>query len=330
MEAELVQRVGVPFTGIPAAGLHGVGIRTLPGNLVKLIKGYQHARHLLKEFQPDLLFFTGGYIGAPIALAGQNIPSLLFVPDIEPGLALKALGRWTDRIAVTTEETHKYFTHPERIVVTGYPTRPDLQAWDKDSARSHFGIKSNLPVVLIYGGSKGARSINQAALSILPKLLARAEVIHISGKLDWETVKQASQDFPQTISENYHSFDFLHAGEMGAAFASANLAVCRAGASTLGELPLFGLPAILVPYPYAWRYQKVNADYLAGNGAARILRDESLGTELLPAVLSLLDHPRDLEGMSQKMRALAKPAAAERIADLMVEMSSSKEGQYHA
>ena len=114
----------------------------------------------------------------------------------------------------------------------------------------------------------------------------------------------------------YHAYDYVH-DDMGALLAAANLAVCRSGASTLGELPLFGLPAVLVPYPYAWRYQKVNADYLVGRGGAEILLDNQLGEDLGPALERLLADPRRLEKMSKAMLRLGTPDAANQIANMI-------------
>jgi UDP-N-acetylglucosamine--N-acetylmuramyl-(pentapeptide) pyrophosphoryl-undecaprenol N-acetylglucosamine transferase len=146
-------------------------------------------------------------------------------------------------------------------------------------------------------------------------------VLHLSGELDGERARAERATLPPHLAVRYHPFPYLHE-EMGAAFASADLAVCRAGASTLGELPLFGLPAILVPYPYAWRYQKVNADYLALRGAAIVVEDERLGEVLLPTVESLLVSPTRLETMAAASRDLARPGAARAIADELERLAS--------
>ena len=151
------------------------------------------------------------------------------------------------------------------------------------------------------------------------------QVVHISGTLDWPAVQAdrealpgrlAAAGHPADLAERYRAYPYLHA-EMGAAFAAADLAVCRAGASTLGELPMFGLPAILVPYPHAWRYQVVNAQYLVRQGAAQLLRDQDLGTHLLPSVLQLVREPDRLRQMSRAMRSLSQPQAAHAIAGLL-------------
>ncbi len=116
MEAELVKKAGLPYTAIPAAGVHGVGLRALPGNILRLARGVLASRRILKEFQPEVLLFTGGYLAVPMALAGRHIPSLLYVPDIEPGLALKTLSRFASTIALTAEPSRTFFKHSKARV----------------------------------------------------------------------------------------------------------------------------------------------------------------------------------------------------------------------
>ena len=123
MEEALVTRNEVPYTSISAAGVHGDGLARLPINIWKLIKGFFASRKILKQFKPDLLFFTGGYIAFPMAVAAIGRPSLLFVPDIEPGLALKVLARFASRIALITDASSQYFSNPSKLTVTGYPVR---------------------------------------------------------------------------------------------------------------------------------------------------------------------------------------------------------------
>jgi UDP-N-acetylglucosamine--N-acetylmuramyl-(pentapeptide) pyrophosphoryl-undecaprenol N-acetylglucosamine transferase len=320
MEAELVKRAGIPYRTIPAAGVHGVDLRTLPGNLKQLARGTWASRRILREFRPDVLFFTGGYVAVPMALAGRRVPTLLYVPDIEPGLALKALSRFADRITVTAPDAKRYFN--KSVIVTGYPLRPDLSTWERYQARTALGLSSNKPTLLVFGGSKGARSLNRAVLAHLPELLEMAEVLHISGQLDWDEIEAAEAGLKSAQKRRYHTFPYLH--EMGKALAAADLVVSRAGASTLGEFPFFELPAILVPYPYAWRYQKVNASYLAQRGAAVILDDSRLQEELLDTIKVLLDNPGKRRSMQAAMRSLSKPEAARAIASQLVDLAGVK------
>lgn len=324
MEESLVKRAGVAFRSIPAAGIHGVGLRALPRNLLKLARGYLASRRILCEFHPHALFFTGGYLAGPMALAGRKIPTLLYVPDIEPALALKAVARFADRIAVTVSESKMYFPARARVVETGYPVRAELTKWERASARKVFGLRDDKPVLLVTGGSRGARSINRAVLANLPSLLESAQIIHVSGQLDWPAVEAAAAETSGAERRDYHAYPYLHE-EMGAALAASDLVVSRAGASSLGEYPLFGLPAALVPYPHAWRYQKVNADYLVRRGAAILMEDSRLKDELSARVRAILDDPAALERMRANMRALERPQAARQIALQLAALAEEKQ-----
>jgi UDP-N-acetylglucosamine--N-acetylmuramyl-(pentapeptide) pyrophosphoryl-undecaprenol N-acetylglucosamine transferase len=244
------------------------------------------------------------------------------VPDIEPGLALKVLARLADHIAVTAEESRAFLPARTPVTVTGYPVRSDMAGWDKQKALQVFGLSSDLPVLLVYGGSSGARSINRALLSVLPELLKEMQIIHLSGRLDWAEIESAREQLSghsreeADLTQRYRAFPYLHA-EMGAALVAADLVVSRAGASTLGEFPQAGLPAVLVPYPYAWRYQKVNADYLVQRGAAVIVADEDLPQRLAPVVRELMQNATRREQMRQAMYTLKRPEAAQSIAGLL-------------
>ncbi len=331
MEANLVKRLDIPFSTIPAAGVHGVGIHALPRNITRLLRGFFAARKQLISFKPDVLLFTGGYVAVPMALASRLLLNktkqpriVLYVPDIEPGLALKTLARFADNIAVTAEESSKYFPDKRKIKVTGYPTRPGLAEISREEARAKFDIKADDPVLLIYGGSLGARSINRALLPILAQLLPKMHVIHLSGNLDWGEVEAAQADLKRSLPQfagNYHAFPYLH-DEMNAALIAADLVVCRAGASTLGELPVAGLPAVLVPYPYAWHYQMVNAEYLAQRGAAIVLADDELPRQLLSIVTSFMDDKSRRMAMKEAMHQLAAKDAANAILEIINGMSN--------
>ncbi len=319
MEADLVKREGVRFEAIPAAGVHGVGLGSLPGNLWQLSGGFLSSRRILRKFRPEVVFFTGGYVAVPMAFAVRlagRIRSLLYVPDIEPGLALKTIAHFSDCVTMTVEDSGAFFPkHPSKVV-TGYPVRPGLNRWTMQEARNFFALQEELPVLLVLGGSRGSRSINQALVQTLPELLQEMQVIHITGRLDWQMMEQARKGLSTEQLNRYRPYPYLY-DEIGAAMLLADLALTRAGASTLGELPLFGLPAILVPYPYAWRYQRVNASFLVKRGAAEVIEDTQLAEQLLPMVHGLMADGEKLEKMSQAMQTLAKPEAAARIASLL-------------
>jgi UDP-N-acetylglucosamine--N-acetylmuramyl-(pentapeptide) pyrophosphoryl-undecaprenol N-acetylglucosamine transferase len=323
IEVDLLTREKIDFSTIPAAGVHGVGLRVLPGNLWQIYKGFISARRIIKDYRPQVMFFTGGYLAVPVALAGRSFISknlrpriLVYVPDIEPGLALRLVTRLSDQIALTVEESMNYFANRTNTNVTGYPVRSDLWKMSKSDARKQLNLSKELLTLLVFGGSKGARSINRALIPILPDLLAGIQVIHISGHLDWPEIERVKEKLSVELQARYRAFPYLYQ-EMGAALSAADLVVSRAGASVLGEFPLFELPAILIPYPHAWRYQEVNARYLEANGAAVVLQDGELELNLLSTIREVMNDQGRRERMSQSMLSLATPKAAESIADLL-------------
>jgi len=316
MEAELVARIGVPFTAIPAGGVHGVGLSRALTNVWQLLRGFLTAWQLLRRERPAAVLTTGGYVSVPVALAAwlHRVPVLLYLPDIEPGLSFRWVARLATRVAVTVEDSRQ-FLPARKVVVTGYPLRKDLQRWERTAGRQALGLDPTAPVLLVLGGSRGARSINEAVLAHLPALLELSQLVHMTGSLDWDKVAAKAEALPAALRERYHPFAYLHE-EMGAALAAADLTLSRAGASVLGEFPYFGLPALLVPYPYAWRYQKVNAEWLAQRDAAIVVTDAELVDTLLPLVQELLQSPERRATMGANVQALARPEAAQDIARL--------------
>ncbi len=320
LEADLVKRAGYPFIAIPAAGLHGVGIKAMPGNLLRLLRGFISAKRILTNFQPDALFFTGGYVSIPIAFAGRKLPSLLFIPDIEPAMAVNMIARHASRITVSTADSLKFFDDKSKVVVTGYPLRSEMKTWEREKALQFLNLSHEMRVILFFGGSQGAQSINHALYAILPDLLKQFQVIHITGQHNLDEAKQTFNDLAAEIQKRYHPFAYLHSEEQAAAFTAADLVVSRAGAAILGEYPVFGLPAILVPYPHAWQYQQRNAKYLENHGAAIMLKDADLKTMLAETINNLFDHPDQLHAMQAAMRSLSNPQAAQYIARLLLDL----------
>jgi UDP-N-acetylglucosamine--N-acetylmuramyl-(pentapeptide) pyrophosphoryl-undecaprenol N-acetylglucosamine transferase len=323
MEEALVTRENIPYRAIPAAGLHGVGLRSIPGNTRKLFQGIAASRRILREFKPDVILFTGGYVAVPMALAARGIPQFLFVPDIEPGMALKVLSHFAAKVALTVSDSLNYFKVDSRFVVTGYPLRAGLKKLERADALRQMNCTTDRPVILVTGGSKGAHLLNMAILGNLPALLADYQVIHLTGTLDFPEIQAVAAGLPADLSARYHVYPYLHE-EMSAAFSCADLAICRAGASTLGELPYFNVPAILVPYPFAWRYQKVNADFLVRNQAARMIENEKLSAELMPALHELFaGEGQNRAHMHLMMRNLeyVSVGAADYLAKLVLELA---------
>jgi len=308
------------FVGVPAGGVHGLAPWRAIGNLIKLVRGWGAAYRLGRRERPAALFATGGYASVPVALAAWTlrVPILVYLPDIEPGWAVRFVACLAARVAVTVDDSRAYFP-ARKVVVTGYPVRAEFHGLERVEARRSLGLDAERPVLLVMGGSRGARGINQALSGVLEQALELAQVIHVTGELDWPSVQARREGLAAALKSRYQAFPYLN--EMGLALAAADLAVYRAGASTLGELPFFGLPAVLVPYPYAWRYQRVNAAWLVERGAAVRLDDEQLAEELLPTLRQWLDDRSRLRDMAARMRALAHPDAATRLADELCKLA---------
>ncbi len=324
VEERLAERAGLRFVGVSAGGVHGLAPRQVVRNLTKLMRGWWSAYRLGRRERPAAMFATGGYASVPVALAAWTlrVPILVYLPDIEPGLAVRAIARLAARVAVTVEDSCTYFS-AHKVVVTGYPVRAEFHGLDRAQARVALGLRpdGDEPVLLVMGGSTGARGINQALSGVLEQVLELAQVIHVSGELDWAWIQERREALPEALQDRYHAFSYLH--EMGAALAAADLTLCRAGASTLGELPFFGLPAVLTPYPHAWRYQRVNAEWLVERGAAVLVDEGQLPQELVPTMHRLLSDRAALAEMSDRMESLARTDAAVQLAGELLALAIS-------
>lgn len=325
MEETLVTRAGLRLETIAGGPIAGVPVATRARNLAKLARGYRAASNSISRFRPNVMFMTGGYVAAPVSLAARRhkVPIVIYLPDVEPGSSIRLAIPMARRIACTTDGSRQ-FVPAEKMVVTGYPVRPDIRAagsLSKAEALGHFDLKPGRPTLFVFGGSRGARNINRALMGALPGLLQEAQIIHVSGTLTWPEVEANAATLPAELRAWYRPVPYLHE-EMGAAFRAADLTLARAGASMMGECPAFGLPSILVPLTFAWRYQKVNADYLTERGAAVQLVDETLAESLLPTVRELLFNPERLSRMAAAAKTLDRPNAAADLARVILAEST--------
>jgi UDP-N-acetylglucosamine--N-acetylmuramyl-(pentapeptide) pyrophosphoryl-undecaprenol N-acetylglucosamine transferase len=318
MEGELVRREELPFIGIPGGGVHGVALLHAVRNGWDLARAVFVARKHLRRESPAVILTTGGYVSGPVALAArwESVPVVVFVPDIEPAQSIKTIARSAARICVTVPDSLSYFAG-DKGVVTGYPLGRRITDWTRTEGCAVLGLNEEAPVLLVFGGSRGARSINRAVIGDIEGLAALAQVVHVTGTLDWPEVEAVREGLPASVRERYTAYPYLHQ-EMGAALAAADLIVSRSGAGVLGEFTHFGVPAVLVPYPHAWRYQRVNAGWLADRGAAVIVEDAELAGELLPTATRLLTDKTRLSEMSASARRLARPNAAHAVAQQML------------
>jgi UDP-N-acetylglucosamine--N-acetylmuramyl-(pentapeptide) pyrophosphoryl-undecaprenol N-acetylglucosamine transferase len=314
IEEKLVKETGIEFVGLAAGGLRGVRLLTSLRNAMRILGSLGPARHILGDFKPNVVFVTGGYACVAVTLAAwlRQLPVVIYLPDIVPGLAIRFLSRFATKVTVTSEESYHYFRR-DKVVVTGYPVRAETFALSREEARRALDLDPEEKTLLVFGGSRGARSINQALVAGLRDLLPICQIVHISGRLDTDWVAGMAKRLPEELGERYHHHTYLH--DMPQALVAADLAVARAGAATLGEFPAASLPAVLVPYPHSGQHQDPNAQYMAENGAAQVLRDAELGEKLVPTVIQLLDDPEALSAMQESTRAMARVDAAEMIAE---------------
>jgi UDP-N-acetylglucosamine--N-acetylmuramyl-(pentapeptide) pyrophosphoryl-undecaprenol N-acetylglucosamine transferase len=355
MEAELVRRESdLPYRGVPAAALRGRAPWTMARNGATLASGTLAAARLIRELRPQAILGTGGYVCVPIFLAARasGVPTAIYLPDVVPGLAVRFLARLATVTTCTVADSAAYFpgkiarraanesqivTIRDRrtLIVTGYPVRPDLFDLDRATCRAAFGLTETVPTVVVTGGSRGARSINRAIEALLPHLLPIAQVIHVCGREgDVAFLQAAAARLPEELGRRYHLFEYLHSARheqqsMANALGAADLAVCRSGASTLGELPALGLPAVLVPYPYV--HQDENANYLARHGAAHTVQDDAMlgggapqDGPLFRNVRRLLDNLDERQAMAERSRALGRPDAAGRLAEVLTTLAARR------
>lgn len=350
MEEGLVAREStLPFRAITAAAVRGRGPRELARNSALIVRGIREAQALIRREQPAAILGTGGYVCFPLFVAARllGIPTMIYLPDIVPGLAVKTLSKIATRVACSFEPSLTYLPRGKTIV-TGYPVRPEFFTIDKAVCRAAFGLQDDSPMLFVYGGSRGARNINRAIAALLPELLKLAQIVHVCGREGDEVwLREAAERLPAALQARYHLFPYLHSGKalegmipvptpdtqpptptMVQAFGAADLAIARAGASTLAELPAAKLPSVLVPLLAV--KQDENADYLVARGAAVSVPDEQmLGTgdpmdgPLFQEVRRLLTDPQARELMAQRSAALARPDAADCLADELLLLAAS-------
>jgi len=304
IENRLVPAAGYPLQLVRVGALKNVNLVTRAKTAFDLPRAIWDAGRMLNEFAPDVVIGVGGYASGPAMLAAvvKHIPTLAFEPNVVPGFANRLVARFVSAAAVHFEETAKYFRHGE---VTGVPVR---QAFF-EIAPKHGGT----PTLLVFGGSQGAHAINAALFRCLPVLQREAPGIHIihqTGERDYNDALAAYE----RMGESAEVFRFIE--DMPAAFARADLVVCRSGASTVAEIAAAGKPAVFVPFPRAADdHQRVNAEALAKHGAAVVVEESRLeGVWLAETIAALLQDPQRLERMGQAARALSHPNAAREIA----------------
>jgi UDP-N-acetylglucosamine--N-acetylmuramyl-(pentapeptide) pyrophosphoryl-undecaprenol N-acetylglucosamine transferase len=321
IEATEVPRLGYRIHLLPSRGLkRGRSLRDLLDNvgiLADFVSAVLKSAALIRSERPDVVVGTGGYVSAPVLLAAQLMgrKTLIQEQNAFPGLTTRLLARKATELHLSFGESRRFFSRSGGVFVTGNPARSFVPE-EAGSARSRFGLDPSRPTLLVFGGSRGARSINNAVLRLVPLIAGKVNLI-------WQT---GSLDFPR-INQEVNPSDSLWVGayieEMGPAYAAADLVVCRAGASTLAELTNLGKPSILIPYPYAAAdHQRHNALALVKAGAALMIEDTKFGDDgSLRTVLDALEDREGLARMGSSSRGQGHPGAAAELAGRIIALS---------
>jgi UDP-N-acetylglucosamine--N-acetylmuramyl-(pentapeptide) pyrophosphoryl-undecaprenol N-acetylglucosamine transferase len=310
LETRLVPQAGYPLELITVGQLNQVSMATRLKTLATLPQGIFDCLRLIKNWRPQVVIGVGGYASGPAMLAAQirRVPTLAFEPNAVPGMANRLVGKRVNAAAVNFASTLRYFRNAE---VTGIPVRAEFFALPPKPP-------SSAPRLLVFGGSQGARALNQRMPEIAKDLLAAVPaltILHQSGARHEETTRAAyaASGAPQ---EQWRVQAFLD--DMPQQFGAADLILSRSGASTVAELAAAGKPSLLIPFPQAADdHQRKNAEVMAEAGAAAMLIEQSMSkTELLETLRGLLDDPDRLRQMAGRARSLAHSDAAKRIAQI--------------
>lgn len=309
LEATLVPKQGYRFHAVEVRGMPRKLGPELLGFGVGLGRAIAHARRILATERPEIVVGTGGYVSAPAVVAArlEGIPVLLLEQNARPGLANRALSRLADRVFTSFPGTEPCFPRGKAQTL-GTPIRPEVYLLGAEEARARLGFPQTPHLLLVTGGSLGAKSVNRALLEALPAILDHEDwsVLHAAGSQDYSELKQQAPEH-----ERYRLVEYLD--DMPAAIASADLVVGRAGATTVAELTAAGKPMVLIPYPYGGGDQPINAKRLEQAGAAIVIPDDR-ASELGQALASLLDEGQRRAQMAGHSRSAGHPEAARAIA----------------
>ncbi len=320
-ESRIIPDFGLNFAPIQVAGFP----RRLSPQwfkvALKVPMGFIKSLMLLKSFSPRIVIGTGGYVCGPVLLGASllHIPILIQEQNAMPGITNRIMGRWADEIHVPFPIAAKFFA-PGKTHITANPVRPEIAS--ASGGRKKLGLKEDKVTIALIGGSQGASSINAAAVEALEHLRefsSTLQIIHQTGDSDFSTVKKAYDESPfENLVQAYFE-------TMEDVYSATDLIVCRAGAMTLAEVTARGLPAVLIPYPFATGdHQTFNARVLEKNGAAVMIPNHELtGERLASVLLSLIQDKERLLDMAKKSRSLGKPGSAREIARAALSIAGS-------
>jgi UDP-N-acetylglucosamine--N-acetylmuramyl-(pentapeptide) pyrophosphoryl-undecaprenol N-acetylglucosamine transferase len=321
LESRLVPEAGVAFRAVSSRGFDRGNPLTLVTSGFRVLASVASAWRLLRSYRPDVVVGFGGYVSLPIGIAAvlTRTPLVLHEQNSVPGLANKLLSRWASAVGVTYENSVKHLKRADRATLTGNPVRAEILAADRAEGRKALSLDPDATVVLVFGGSRGARHLNEALARMWPRLssLTGLQVVHVTGTIDAASVAEVMSAALEDPSRTYRMHEYISA--MGEAIAAADVVVARAGATSIAEITAIGRAAVLVPYPYATDdHQTLNARAVSAGGAAIVVPDDQLdGDALESAIVGLVRDPVKRETMAQASASLGRRDAGARVVDLI-------------
>lgn len=329
MEMQLVPMAGYDIKPLKITNIsRGKSLKALLHNIQTLknvAEATRETKKILKDFKPDVVIGTGGYVCYPVLMAAakMHIPTAVHESNAVPGLTTKMLAGHVDKIMVGFEESRQYYKNPERVEVTGTPVRGEFSCYTRDSAKAQLGLPADKPLVVSVWGSLGAGHMNKIVTEMIPKLRGQDDfrLIHSAGSMYYKEVcEKLSETAPDHGEYGVDVKEYIY--DMPRVMAAADLIMCRAGASTLAELTYMGKPVIIVPSPNVTNnHQEKNARVLERAGGAKVLLEGEFDADsLLSELKTLLADEEKLSSMSRAMRSLAVPDATEKICGIILDL----------
>ncbi|MCK6541134.1 undecaprenyldiphospho-muramoylpentapeptide beta-N-acetylglucosaminyltransferase [bacterium] len=315
LEERVIPAAGFRLKTIVMSGVQrSLHPRDVLRNLVmpfKVLFGLLQSITVMWTFRPHVVIGCGGYVTGPIVLLAALFRKKIILQEqnSRPGRTTLSLARWADAIHLTYEDAQRFFDPKRKLMMSGNPLRKGFARQDMAAARAALGLDSGRNTLLVLGGSLGARAVNAALLKIMDTLLQddNIQVLWQTGKPDYENVRDTMKPYSQV---QVHAF----IDNMIGAYSAADTVLCRAGAMTLSEITMMGLPAVLVPYPFAAdNHQEYNARSLSDRGAAMTLLQTDLNEQLLPALRKMMQDQAYRRAMAEASYALRQPDAAQNI-----------------
>lgn len=325
VEARLVPAAGVAFSAFEASGFDRAHPVSLVKGIARIAKSTKQAKRWFSDINPDVVVGFGGYVCIPVTRAAEQtgVPVVIHEQNSVPGMANKYLARKASTVALTYGDSAHYFPEHTSLTVTGNPVRRSVMKADRAAGRELFGLTDDDFMLLVFGGSLGARHINEAFESLKDDLLSRPNlhVVHITGPKEFDSV-QAALNLSDEEASRWHLLGYQD--RMGDTLAAADAIVSRAGATSLAEISALAIPSLLVPFPFATAdHQTKNAQAWVDSGAALMMADDSLESpEFAEKLFSLLDDDSLRSSMKKAARAQKSANAAARLADVVAKAVS--------